>query len=220
MSFRAIARFLPALTLLSACHHASRTSACRLSRDGFLEELTYSRATARTPQFDDYTRGSYHVASREVVDAVYALRPRFDVVGCAVFGPFGPLWAYNLVLFLREGEAIRANWIHMPHARIVLKGTVQVTTDSLEALRVLAAQNLTGVSPSDVVDEPLFIIALGSPDRHDYASRETSDVNGLAASTSAVLQAIEAMLESSTITYSSDLPDPDTIYLPVERPEP
>jgi hypothetical protein len=95
------------------------------SRDNFFRELLDAKATSVTPRFNDYTEGSYHVDKLDVLKGLseVAQKEGLKLRGLIVVGPVGPLWAYYVVAFIEEAEAIRVNSITMPHARITYKST-------------------------------------------------------------------------------------------------
>lgn len=95
------------------------------TRLGFMDEALFPTSTARTPRFDDYTPGSYHV---QKLDVVQGLRDRsaecsLDLRAVLVVGPVGVLWTYHVATLVAEDGAIRLNALVMPHARITGKGT-------------------------------------------------------------------------------------------------
>lgn len=104
-----------------------------LSRRAFIEEMIYPQGTSRTPKFDDYTPGSYHVGKLDLVDGIIDANkssPRVDAV--LVLGPSGPLWQYNVITVVSgdsSSNTVRINSLVFPHARITYKSTRTTTRD-------------------------------------------------------------------------------------------
>lgn len=94
-----------------------------LSLRGFVAEALYGFGTPRTHRFDDYTKGSYHLRPREFLEELFRRAPELkrDLRSAVVVGPYGPLWAYDVVTVVQDGECTRVNWLLMPHARITVK---------------------------------------------------------------------------------------------------
>jgi len=111
------------------------------SRAGFFREVLFAAPTARTPWFDDYTKGSYHI---DKLDLAIGLRKEAERCGVTlealvVVGPNGPLWSYNVLAFLRDGDSVRINSLVIPHARITGKATKHLSGRTLaEWFRQLA----------------------------------------------------------------------------------
>jgi hypothetical protein len=204
-----------------------------LSRTGFLQELLFARGTPRTPAFDDYTPGSYHVEKMDLLEGVRELRSQEEaIVGVAVYGPFGPIWAYNVVLFMEEEEGkLRANWVHFPHARITQKATRELTNTEyrqllldLAASSVIAEGNPTFETLRDTARPDLglessfaFLIA----DWSQGSERVWHSVGDWMTLSAEELEEISspfaAIFETSTTTYSTSLPDGyDTEMCPEE----
>lgn len=105
-----------------------------LSRRVFIEEMIYPQGTSRTPKFDDYTSGSYHVGKLDLVDGVRdANKPSHRVDAVLVLGPSGPLWQYNIITVVSgdsSSNTVRINNLVFPHARITYKSTRTTTRDS------------------------------------------------------------------------------------------
>jgi hypothetical protein len=104
------------------------------SREGFFREALFAAGSARTPRFDDYTPGSYHAEKLDIADGLplVAKKCGLNLEGLVVVGPIGPLWAYHVIVFLRDDKGIRLNTLVMPHARITGKGTVVVAPAEFE----------------------------------------------------------------------------------------
>ena len=111
------------------------------SRLGFFHEALHPAPTLRTPNFDDYTRGSYHVDKIELARLLpaYARRCNLTLLASLTIGPTAMLWAYHVIVFVQEGDNVRVNRLVFPHARITLKTTVvvprQAADQLLESLR-------------------------------------------------------------------------------------
>ena len=116
----------PPAAVRRACEAGTLSGRQGPSRDRFLRELLFPEGTALTPAFDDYTEGSYHIDKGEVAATLpdAARLCGVQLVGLVVIGPLGPLWTYQALAFLKEGDRIRVNSILMPHARITAKATV------------------------------------------------------------------------------------------------
>jgi hypothetical protein len=139
MCRKATQRLLAAFTViitLSACHRQypveqAEAVPWNLSREGFIQELVYPEGTPRTPHFDDYTDGSYHVNKQDLLEGIQRYRSRRpDIIGAVIAGPMGPVWEYKVKLFLREEEGVRFNIVVFPHARITLKATKILTEET------------------------------------------------------------------------------------------
>ena len=139
-SFRAGSRAVLALSLwlapsaLSAqgsreCVAGLLQDSLKPSREGFFREALFAAASARTPRFDDYTPGSYHVDKIDLAEGLPAFAKDCGLAldGLVVVGPVGPLWAYHVIVFMRDRDSVRLNSLVMPHARITGKGTGTIT---------------------------------------------------------------------------------------------
>jgi hypothetical protein len=110
-------------------------------RETFLAELLDPEYTPATRLFDDYTEGSYHVNKVEVLSEIqkYAGKQNRKLIGFLAIGPYGPLWAYDLIAFFEEVDGVRANRLIMAHARITYKATAILTmkeyADMMNSLR-------------------------------------------------------------------------------------
>ena len=116
------------------------------SRNAFLNEVLFAEPTSRTPSFDDYTTGSYHVRK---VDLVTGLEERSRLCGLRlhavlIVGPVGMLWSYHIAALIDEGDRVRINTLVTPHARITGKGTGLMPV-------VLASELLSAVTTSPLV---------------------------------------------------------------------
>ncbi len=93
-----------ASSLLAAATPPSKFPAWNdLSFRGFAQEVLYGYGMQRIPLFDDYTKGSYHVNPAQLAAdlpkeaTLYGL----DLQSLVVVGPYGLLWAYDLIAVLR-----------------------------------------------------------------------------------------------------------------------
>jgi hypothetical protein len=129
--------YLFAISVLSSgCIHG-RTSRnesekiFKLSREGFIQELVFAQATPRTPLFDDYTEGSYHVDKLDLLEGIRLRREKEDinVVALIVYGPGLMLWEYNIFTFIEKDDHIQINRLSFPHARITFKSTKSIARD-------------------------------------------------------------------------------------------
>jgi hypothetical protein len=202
-----------------------------LSREGFIQELVYARATPRTPQFDDYTPGSYHVEKIDLLDGVRTRRAATtpQIKGLLVVGPVGPLWAYYVTLFTEEKEGVRATDVNFPHARITFKRTKLLSgkeykkfLDSLTRSRSLieGMPSFDTIRRSRNVDLPLewhYEVLLG-----DWSSGKERVFHSVIAESElgALLKAWDALFEKAVVTYASDISEEESVYNPVDEAPP
>ncbi len=106
------------------------------SRAGFFHEALFPEGTTRTPRFDDYTAGSYHVNKLDLVEGLPAQATLCGVrlKALLVVGPVGLLWQYNVATVIEEGAQLRVNALAMPHARITGKATGTLAREDAAAL--------------------------------------------------------------------------------------
>ncbi|HNH83884.1 MAG TPA: SMP-30/gluconolactonase/LRE family protein [Acidobacteriota bacterium] len=111
--------------------HWPKNVSLRPNRDTFFQELLDAEISPVTCFFDDYTRGSYHIHKLDLCNGIQvaARRNGYKLRGLLAIGPYGPLWAYDVIVFLEAGNQIRANRLIMPHARITWKGTSLFTLE-------------------------------------------------------------------------------------------
>lgn len=168
---------MPPLMAIAQLHpDSARCAALRpgdplaTSRAGFLQEVLDARATARTPLFDDYHRGSYHVDKQDVATGLVQVSRACGTTlrGVVILGPVGPLWAYYVLAFLEESpRAIRVNQVLMPHARITDKQTGTITPATFDSVvRALAEAPLMEPRPRPRAARP-DTSALGSEFGYD-----------------------------------------------------
>lgn len=96
-----------------------------LSLRGFAQEVLFGYGMPRTPRFDDYTEGSYHVRPAELAAELPREAKLYDLApsSLVVVGPSGILWSYDVIAFIPTKDCLRANWVLMAHARITMKKT-------------------------------------------------------------------------------------------------
>ncbi|HPQ39935.1 MAG TPA: hypothetical protein PLV45_06130 [bacterium] len=220
--------FIGFFLLISGCakhciDDVDSTSCCyNLSRDGFLQELLFIQGTTRTPEFDDYTPGSYHVEKLDLLAGVMQLREKDEpVTGALILGPLGPLWAYNAVLFVERDRRIHANWLHFPHARITYKGTRRLTRneyiDFLDAITrsPVVSEGIPGFETLRCErnpDLPLewhydLLIADWSTGTMRTWHTVADQMEFTPDEVDSYVNALIALMEDDTATYSTDLPD-------------
>jgi hypothetical protein len=128
-----------------------------LSFRGFAQEALFGYATQRTRLFDDYTKGSYHIRPAQLASdlPVEAKLYGLDLVAVVVVGPYGPLWSYDVLSFVRTPTCVRINWLLMPHARITVKRSGCVPVEFAEEWLV----QLEAIAP---------VVEAFSPDQGDH----------------------------------------------------
>jgi hypothetical protein len=106
-----------------------------ISFRGFAEEVLYGYGTPRTHRFDDYTKGSYHVHASELAKGLFPMAQvyKLRLQAVVVVGPYGGLWAYDVISVIAEEGCTRVNWLLMPHARITVKRSGCVSPHSVSA---------------------------------------------------------------------------------------
>jgi len=206
---------------LSCAAHPFPQCRPQLGRTGFLQELLFAQGTARTPEFDDYTQGSYHVEKTDLLEGVRAIREKEHVLGFIVYGPVGPLWAYHVLLFVAENDGVRLNTLVFPHARITSKATRVLSQKAYdEALSRLSSR------PAMIMGVPTFETVRGEriselplewhysllmadwstgTERlwHSAGDERTLSEEELVALTSD----LNELLKDGTTTYTTSLPD-------------
>ncbi|MCP5054906.1 MAG: hypothetical protein GY940_47510, partial [bacterium] len=110
-----------------------------LSQTGFIEEMVNPKGSERTPHFDDYTKGSYHIKKLNLFDGVqkFAAKTGTEILAVILLGPRGPLWEYRIITIINEGKGsnkVRINHILFPHARITVKMTQLVPRKHYNAI--------------------------------------------------------------------------------------
>ncbi len=90
--------------------------------------MLFAAATPFTPQFDDYGPKGYHVDKVQMALELSETAERCGVhlEALVIVGPAIPMWAYTIVVFLRDTGGMRVNYLYYPHARIRGKATKQV----------------------------------------------------------------------------------------------
>lgn len=208
----------------------------RLDRSGFIQELVFARATPRTLRFDDYTTGSYHVDKLDLLEGVRDRKASgTPIVALLVRGPSGPLWVYDICLFIREGEGVRVNSVWMPHARITHKSTSLISVIQFDQLR-------SAIRHSDALQRgvPTLAETLGESSRNPVSELEWSydllfadfseaeelyhskELYGFSndppESVVALRTAIAQLLANDLVTYSSDISDEESVYRRLDAP--
>jgi len=123
-----VARFplgLSAILLAVSCHSPVAESYVReVSLDAFCDQVIVGLGTPRTHLFDAYTQGSYHIEPRELTNRLLSrsFKAGQIPIAAAVFGPYGPLWAFDVYLFHKDSDRIKVHFLTAAHARIVVKG--------------------------------------------------------------------------------------------------
>ena len=119
----------------SECAAGALLDSLQPSREGFFREVLFAAGSARTPRFDDYTPGSYHVDKLDLADGLPPVAEKCGLMleALVVVGPVGPLWTYHVIVFLREEPGLRLNTLAMPHARITGKATGHILRDRFTA---------------------------------------------------------------------------------------
>jgi len=194
--------------------------------------MLFPQGTARTPLFDDYTEGSYHVDKLDLLEGVRALRPRAPVQGLVVFGPAGPIWSYYVFLFVSENGQVRLNAIEFPHARITEKSTRPLSPGEYrEALaRLTARQCMTPGEPSFLTVRGERIADLSLDWHYSLLVADWSDgnerlwhcVGSQRTLSSSELESLtfglDDLLADGTTTYSTSLPEGHESFLCPEQP--
>jgi hypothetical protein len=203
-----------------------------LSREGFIQELIYAFATPRTAQFHDCIAGCYHVDKIDLLNGIKERRIRSnqDLIGAVIMGPFGPIWAYSVVVFLKENEGIRMNYLLFPHARITLKST--------KLLNKAEFENFWGkLQKSPILQEGMPTLESVDPGKHPELSLEWRyeiliadwvDSNDrvfhtagnfifeedFASEVTQFYDYLDKISDNSTVTYSNDISTDDSVYNP------
>lgn len=129
-----------------ACSAPMEADSLAPSRQAFFREVLFSSPSTRTPRYDDYTLGSYHIEKLDLARGLVDEAGRCGVTPHAliVLGPIGPLWSYHVVAFLQDTGSYQVTSLVMPHARITGKNggrasydLVSQLLDSLVASRLL-----------------------------------------------------------------------------------
>ncbi len=107
-----------------------------LSREGFIQEAIFPEGTPRTPYFDDYTQGSYHVDKIDLINGIRELRKKkTDIIATFIGGPWGMMWGYDFLVFMQSSNGeIKVGRLVFPHARIVYKSTTTISRQEFDTL--------------------------------------------------------------------------------------
>jgi hypothetical protein len=197
----------PAAQSPQPCPSGATADSVTPSRDGFFREVLFAQATSRTPRFDDYTEGSYHVNKLDLATGLPPLAERCGIQlrALLVVGPVGPLWTYHVFAFTRDSSEVVVTALVMPHARITGKAFRRLS--AAEATTFLALlDSLSFIKPgqlSDVDDlegdfrYDLIAAVYDKPTRFWSGSlprEESTEWTSFA-------QAIEALMREATTTY-------------------
>lgn len=143
-----IALVLFCISLIISCR-TSHEDMCPfdLSREGFIQEMVFPEATPRTSAFDAYTRGSYIIGKIDLMHGVRARKASKspEIIGLIIVGPSG-FWSFDVLLMIKKTDVVQLNWIRMPHARITLKGTKEISLAEFEIFRSQII-NIDGLTP-------------------------------------------------------------------------
>jgi hypothetical protein len=107
-----------------------------LSREGFIQEAVFPEGSPRTPYFDDYTEGSYHVDKIDMVNGIREMRKKKpEIIAAFIGGPWGMLWNYDFLVFMKtQSGEVKVGRLVFPHARIVYKSTTTIPRSEFNAL--------------------------------------------------------------------------------------
>jgi hypothetical protein len=214
---RAVVLFLS--TLLANCttwRSADRAFAGEgLDRAGFIDELVFARATARTPRFDDYTEGSYHVDKLDLLEGVRQRRNGgTPILALFVQGPAGPMWSYEIVLFLRVENGVRANQLSMTHARITVKSTSFLGDEEYRELVQRVSSTLVegAPAPAENLDWSYDMLFCDFAGTERVFHSEGLDTVGfdVPERKRALWAFLDERLSKAVVTYSTVLPDPSS----------
>lgn len=179
------------------------------NREGFFREVLFAAPTSRTRRFHDLARGSYHV---DKLDVARGLPEQATFCGVRlhaliVVGPMGPLWAYDVIAFIEEGDSIRANGLVMPHARITRKLTALVAVDDasrvLDLVRGSSLVRLCDATVPKSNSSYGLLLALYDNKQPRYFCADSDRLGGSPASEE-LLDAVNGLLERTTQTYPQE----------------
>lgn len=195
--------------------HARQESKWDLSPDAFIEEMLYPQGMARTPRFDDYTAGSYHVRKVPLVERVRTANTnelrRIEAV--LVLGPAGPLWQYNVITIVSTNPAsdnVRINHLVFPHARITYKSSRLLPRREMVGLldKLMAHPSLRDIRNEDHAEDAewnlsAIVSAFGASPMtrvlpKSVMTNEAPDIEGFYETVNDLLGG-----ESATTTYST-----------------
>lgn len=177
-----------------------------LGIESFIEEMRAPNPTERTPAFDDYTSGSYHVNKFELFD-----KAKDDDVRCIVItGPGGPLWTYHVVTVLENENELLVNWLIFPHARITAKKTKTITQGEFDSFieAIKSSESLTSPEEGntltdDYQSEIAILYRIGSDWTVRYATTDRYNPSEEKDYTF-IYDLINKFLESSIVTYPKE----------------
>jgi len=207
-----------ALALAAATAAGCRTAPVRpssplpyhddISLRGFAEEVLLGYGTPRTHRFDDYSKGSYHVRSRELAGGLFLIAPTYKLrlQAVTVVGPSGPLWAFDVIALLLDEQCTRVNWVVMPHARITMKRSGCVSPQSASSFLADMRELTPSREPVAPDADGCVVVSeageLRSSRFECYSSHNPSDLDRLR-------DALDRLSKGLTVTYMA--------YPPVER---
>ena len=215
----------------------------KLGRDGFVEEVLYPQATRRTPRFNDYTPGSYHVSKLDLAAGVQSARTEWnlDVRALAIIGPSGPIWSYRVLAFIGEGDVVRVNCLVFPHARLTFKSTKTVSAGELDTTLdsiIRSAALVRGAPTLEMLDgshqevgglEWCYDFLLVDWRGGDTRMYHSTNANIFAVSPGmvSVYTSLDAIMTNAVTTYSHGITHDPSAHLPKaihtpgqERPQP
>ncbi len=87
---------------------------------GLCREVLAGYATPFTHEFDAYDPAPFGFESRDLARSLLRARlsDQQSPEAVLVVGPFGPLFAFDVYAFFREGQQIRAHMVRIAHSRI------------------------------------------------------------------------------------------------------
>lgn len=211
---------VPCLALGAACATMGSASpatsdACtgggeRPSREGFFHEVLFAAPSPRTPRFDDYTPGSYHVNKWDLAQGLPAHAGLCGVrlKALLVVGPAGGLWTYHVAALIDEGPTVRINSLVMPHARITGKSTGAMSAEQaaslLQAIKEASSIQAGVPSEKDTTRADFsyrLLLATYDQGKAEYSHADFRDFVPDRA-TKDLLERVNALLHASqTITY-------------------
>jgi hypothetical protein len=193
-----------------------------LSREGFVQEVVFPQATSRTPAFDDYTVGSYHIDKIGLLEAVRNRRISRtpEIVGLLILGPSGPLWQYDVLLFLSQAQVVSIHLLTMAHARITWKAAGSISQEAYSAFVTdlsrlpdvvpgVPVPASSAVSANDFEWSYGFLGAVWSPSELVLASRWDWYDGG--SSSGALDRLVHDLTSDLHPTYSVALPEDESI---------
>lgn len=181
------------------------------SRSGFLQEVLFAVPSMRTPRFDDYTGGSYHINKLDLAEGLpeQARLCGARVKALIVVGPLGPLWSFNVAALLHERAGYRVNALVMPHARITGKGTGFVSATEADAMldeltrASLVRPGLPTPEPRDMRSDFSYrmLLAIYDGDRPRFFHADFKELSEQPAREELLLRVNAVLATAKTSTY-------------------